>query len=1166
MAVVIALLAATAAFAQGAPTTVTAPRFTNDTTPTFEWSGATEPNPSSGIREYTVEIWKSDDSAKVRGPYTVPHGTDPHTWTLPDAHAFGGSGEDDGEYHIRVWTCDAAGNASAGFGSCTFLLDTQAPVLSNGRPTGWGGSVQPILADFTDDCSGLDKSRTEPKQAHNGVSWDVDMRYLGGLPTYNDGDKHITIGKLMTGWYCDGEWTFTMIAYDRAGNKSNELVWKLNVDATPPTAPGEPVAGKVRDDGKWYINTLRPTFRWAASSDPKAPYDHSPGSGLRDYWFQFGSGKPDDQTDDWVSALVNQAGILPTPAVETQQLTPSADLPLVAGVEYSARVKAYDNLGNCSTWVDPLIIYDPNPPTLPGTPITTTPTTDKTPVWKWAGSTDAISGIDLYHIQIRREGSAAWDVVDTFLDIPDTLTPGEQVWEQALQLEDGKYEIRVQAVDVAGNYSAWSGIGAVEIDATPPGAPAIGALNPGYSISSVTLKWNPVEDGDNVITYVLQWARDAGFSVAHDVTVVPQAEQAPKLMFSFTEAGRGEGEYWFRVKTISTVNGTTAPPQTKESEWSAAVSTIYDKTGPAAPVLTLRSANPTNQPTQEWTWSRPVDAVNYDLYWSNTDDAPGPLAAPSAAGVGNIDLYRMSFTNPGEEKTYYVWVRGVDALGNKGLWSEGVPTPSVTVDMKAPPAPENVQLVSDHIVDAEGALYTADAMPKVKWAASDGATYYDIWLDGKYWLSTENTEYEFTEGLANGDHTVKAASVDALGNWEGYSSGLAFVVDTTPPEAPGMPRTESPTADRRPTWTWNAPEGTVAYRVFLDGVAQPAGAESDPNGIPQSGTAFTPAADLADGWHDLQVTAIDALGNESAKSAAGSVLVDGTAPAVPDIAHLPTHTKATQVVFRWSSIGDVAGYDFSYSLGDGDTWTTLEGITTQSYVIKDLDDGVSAKGKVRAYDSLRNTSGWSDIVSTTIDLAGPAVSITAPDAAKNTNLSASTWTWTGNDGERGSGVQGYWVKLNDGAWSWTTEPVLTLSRLRRGANILSVKGVDNLGNEGAVSMAPEVTVVDVAIFDVMPAPGQHPINEASTIAFSVVGLHDGQVEVLLSSKPMEDAWRLVTIVNTPGLAKFYVLLDNAVMQPGPLTVTIKIGDVTRYCDYEVLDERSGFGFGRLRLW
>jgi len=129
-----------------------------------------------------------------------------------------------------------------------------------------------------------------------------------------------------------------------------------------------------------------------------------------------------------------------------------------------------------------------------------------------------------------------------------------------------------------------------------------------------------------------------------------------------------------------------------------------------------------------------------------------------------------------------------------------------------------------------------------------------------------------------------------------------------------------------------------------------------------------------------------------------------------------------------------------------------------------------------------------------------------------------------------------------------------------------VKGVDNLGNEGAVSVAPMVTLVDVAIFDLMPAPGEHPINEASTIVFSVVGLYDGRVEVLLSNKPIEDAWRLVTIVNTPALAKFYILLDDAVMQPGPLTVTIKVGDVTRYCDYEVLDERTGFGFGRLRPW
>jgi hypothetical protein len=33
-----------------------------------------------------------------------------------------------------------------------------------------------------------------------------------------------------------------------------------------------------------------------------------------------------------------------------------------------------------------------------------------------------------------------------------------------------------------------------------------------------------------------------------------------------------------------------------------------------------------------------------------------------------------------------------------------------------------------------------------------------------------------------------------------------------------------------------------------------------------------------------------------------------------------------------------------------------------------------------------------------------------------------------------------------------------------------------------------------------------------------------------------------------------------------LTVTIRIGEVTKSCDYRVLGERTGFGFGCLRPW
>ncbi len=94
---------------------------------------------------------------------------------------------------------------------------------------------------------------------------------------------------------------------------------------------------------------------------------------------------------------------------------------------------------------------------------------------------------------------------------------------------------------------------------------------------------------------------------------------------------------------------------------------------------------------------------------------------------------------------------------------------------------------------------------------------------------------------------------------------------------------------------------------------------------------------------------------------------------------------------------------------------------------------------------------------------------------------------------------------------------------------------------------------------------EYRINDISTIAFQVVGLHDAAIQVRVNLNLLEP-WRIVTLTDTPTAAKFYVLLDGAVMQPGPLSVTIKIGDVTRYCDYRVLNERSGFGFGRLRLW
>jgi len=777
------------------------------------------------------------------------------------------------------------------------------------------------------------------------------------------------------------------------------------------------------------------------------------------------------------------------------------------------------------------VYVDGTPPVLTlGTP-PTTPTTNPRPTWTWSGS-DALSGLDYYIVTL--DGELPFETTGT------SFTPSSD-------LVHGTHVLKVKAVDKAGNVGMEQSFSAVTISTAPPAAPAIATLAAGYNTSPIEIDWNDVTDGSYAIAYVLQYADNAGFSGA-------TSEDCPTSDYSFDAEAAGEGEYWFRVKTISTVNDTTDPKQTKESGWSAVVSTIYDATAPAAPTIALVTPSPTNEPLQEWSWTRTaVDIVRFQF----GESADGTLEPTSYLLDGDVDNAVTNFTTDG---AHHVMVRAIDAVGNVGAWSAAA---SVIVDLTPPGVPKNLGVQTP----------TRNNTPEWTWDAADNPdgdlTGYELLLDGAVVIDVGNVlSYTHSEMLGDGIHTMEARSYDRLGNSSAWTDpATSVLVDATPPEAPGMPRTQSPTANRRPTWTWNATSGAVTYRVFLDGVAQqPVDTESNPNGIPQPGTTFTPAADLADGRHDLQVTAIDALGNESAKSAAGSVLVDGTAPAVPDIAHLPTYTKATRVVFRWSSIGDVAGYDFSYSLGDSDTWTTLEGITKQSYVVNDPDDGVSVKGRVRAYDSLRNTSGWSDTVSTTVDLTGPVVSITSPAAAKNTNLSAFTWTWTGSDGERGSGVQGYWVKLNDEAWSWTTGTVFTSSRLQNGVNILRVRGVDSVGNEGAIVAAPAVTLVDAVIFDIHPEPGAHPINEVSTIAFSVAGLYDGRVEVLLGDKPIEDGWRLVTVVRTPELAKFYVLLDADIMQPGMLTVTIRVGNSMISCAYRVLSERTGFGFGRLRPW
>ncbi|MEA4882807.1 MAG: hypothetical protein VB144_03925 [Clostridia bacterium] len=890
------------------------------------------------------------------------HTRDPQSFYLWDAFARDGS--DDGTYQVRVWTNDAAGNRSASYASDTFIIDTQPPTLASGAPTGYIGTTTPtISAGFADAGVGLDASETVLTITYNGSSTDITSGFTG-TPSYEDGDTSTKIEYTATSNLADGEYTVDMVAYDLAGIKSTPdptLQWTFSVDTKPPTNPGEPVAGNMRDGGKRYTNTLRPTFSWAASTDPNAD-DGTPGSGVKDYRFQLGaeSGKPGPLVDAWPDALVNPTGADPipaTPGANTQQWTPSSDLPLAVGVEYSGRVKAFDNVGNASAWVDPIIIYDPHEPKTPGTPATTTPTADKTPSWQWGGSTDDVSGVDVHHIQIRRQGSIDWDVFDTIVDIPDALIPADpQIWEQGLQLENGTYEIRVQAMDVAGNYSEWSGIGSVTVDALPPAVPAIKALAPGYNTSPIAINWNDVTDGTNDITYVLQIAKNAGFDG-------PTNEACSVSNYSFDAEAAGEGEYWFRVKTVSTLPGAGG---TKESGWSPAVSTIYDKTGPDASVVTLHTASPTKESAQQWTWTTPADAVRYD-FGESTDGTTAPTVF---ADVGNVCTCTTNFTSDG---AHYVMVRAYDGLDNAAAINIGNPvvggvasyTPAALVDgthslkvraLDALGNPSDWTAEAIVLVDTtpperpnapETTSPTREATQVWTWGAVADADldHYEVMIDGGPPLATPTpgNANTYTTSLGEGVHFLQVRSVDDLGNTSLWSEKGYVTIDRTAPRAPVMRALPRFTNAAQLTFEWSASFDAAKYELSYskDGGADWtqedfAGVRSDPvdiGGVPDNATVLG------------KVRAYDAVGNVSLWSdempgaVIASTIIDRTGPVVAIASPTePVATNAATFTWTWTAVDDGCGVNNYMISLNGGSWLLVE-------------DGASYSGKLDEGDN-----------------------------------------------------------------------------------------------------------------------------------------------------------------------------------------------------------------------
>jgi hypothetical protein len=122
---------------------------------------------------------------------------------------------------------------------------------------------------------------------------------------------------------------------------------------------------------------------------------------------------------------------------------------------------------------------DTTPPTTPGMPSTTSPTTNQKPAWTWTASTD--SGLGL---SSTAPYTVEWSQDSSFVSSVYSSTATTNSFTHATNLADGTWYFRVKAQDGAGNFSTYSPTGSVVVDTT---APTVSYLVPADDSTGVSI-------------------------------------------------------------------------------------------------------------------------------------------------------------------------------------------------------------------------------------------------------------------------------------------------------------------------------------------------------------------------------------------------------------------------------------------------------------------------------------------------------------------------------------------------------------------------------------------------------------------------------------------------------------------------------------------------------
>ncbi len=589
-------------------------------------------------------------------------------------------------------------------------------------------------------------------------------------------------------------------------------------------------------------------------------------------------------------------------------------------------------------------------------------------------------------------------------------------------LADGGHFVEVRAVDRSGNtYTVSVNF---TLDMTPP-AVAITSPAGGYITNSttVTVDWTATDSPAGINGY--QYRIDAeGWNTLSGAVTNDFSGLSDGLHTVYVKAVDNAGNsattsVTFRVDTTAPAVSISSPSAGYYSS-SATVTVVWTATDGGSGVSGFQYR---------------IDAEDWSvLAWTKTH-------AFSGLGEGDHTVHIRAMDNaslPSETSVTF----NVDTVA-----------PSVQIDSPASNYITNVTTVG------------------VEWSGSDatsGILGYRYKLDTGSWSSISMTATNNFAGLSNLVHTVYVQIYDHANNMA--ETSVQFTMDNVLPSvAISSPVTGSYTALTSTTVVWSGSDalsGVQGYQYSLDGAEWSSSSMSTSQGF----------VGLSEGDHTVRVKVTDNAQN--AYTVSVTIHVDLTAPVLtissPSGGAIFNSSTVTVTWSATDASSGVQGYQYQI---DGLGWTAVSG--TVSHAFTGLGT-TSHTVDVRSLDNVGNPSEAS--VTFIVDVTSPTISITAPTAGENFNITSVLASWTGAD--VGTGVQGYRYHADALAWSGIVTDLSYTFVLTETTHILYVEVWDNASNHVSASVSVRVDLTAPTLSITAPANNAYQTSTSQTVTWT----------------------------------------------------------------------------------